>query len=117
VFAVSDFLVYNLLGVYSVLIDPSIRIIDPPTMYLHFYTNSVPAPTLVPIAIGTGIFIRPTESPTAREQMFKILYQREVKHIDFVVADGLKHLEDALAEIYPETTLQKYVTDPMNKTA
>jgi transposase-like protein len=57
-----------------------------------------------------GIFNRPTESATGWKEMFTALYERGVSSIGLVVADGLKYLEDALAEVYPQADLQKCVT-------
>jgi putative transposase len=57
-----------------------------------------------------GIFNRPSESATGWKEMFQVLRERGVKNIGLTVADGLKYLEDALAEIYPGTDLQKCVT-------
>jgi len=57
-----------------------------------------------------GIFNRPSESATGWKDMFQALKERGVKEIGLTVADGLRYLEDALAEIYPGCDLQKCVT-------
>jgi transposase-like protein len=57
-----------------------------------------------------GIFNRPSESATGWGEMFLALQDRGVKNIGLLVADGIKYLEDALAQVYPETPLQKCVT-------
>jgi len=57
-----------------------------------------------------GIFNRPSESATGWKEMFQALRERGVKDIGLTVADGLRYLEDALAEVFPGCDLQKCVT-------
>jgi len=57
-----------------------------------------------------GIFNRPTESATGWKEMFQALQNRGVVNIGLLVADGLRYLEDALAEVFPKTAMQKCVT-------
>lgn len=57
-----------------------------------------------------GIFNRPSESASGWKEMFDSLRQRGLKRVGLLVADGLKSLEDALAEVFPGTALQKCVT-------
>lgn len=57
-----------------------------------------------------GIFNRPSESAAGWKEMFLALQERGVERIGITVADGIKNLEDALAEIYPGCDLQKCVT-------
>jgi transposase-like protein len=57
-----------------------------------------------------GIFNRPTESATGWADMFKALQTRGVQDIGLMVADGIKGLEDSLANAFPKTPLQKCVT-------
>ncbi len=57
-----------------------------------------------------GIFNRPSESAEGWKEMFMSLQERGVERIGLTVADGIKYLEDALAEIYPGSDLQKCVT-------
>jgi len=57
-----------------------------------------------------GIFNRPSESSTGWEDIFQALKERGVKGIGLTVADGLRYLEDALAEIFPGCDLQKCAT-------
>ena len=57
-----------------------------------------------------GIFNRPSESATGWKEMFYALGERGVKKIGLVVADGLPYLEDSLAEVFPESDLQKCTT-------
>jgi len=57
-----------------------------------------------------GIFNRPSESATGWGEMFMALKERGVKNIGLLVADGIKGLEDVLADAFPGTPLQKCVT-------
>ncbi|HNT93362.1 MAG TPA: transposase [Bacteroidales bacterium] len=57
-----------------------------------------------------GIFNRPSESVTGWRDMFMSLEHRGVMSIGLLVADGIKHLEDSLTEVFSGTPLQKCVT-------
>ena len=57
-----------------------------------------------------GIYNKPTESAQGWGEMLNDIYERGVRKIGLICADGLKGLEDVVCEVFPKTPLQRCTT-------
>lgn len=57
-----------------------------------------------------GIYNKPTESAHGWGEMLNDIYERGVERVGLICADGLKGLEDVIAEVFPQTPLQRCTT-------
>ena len=56
------------------------------------------------------IYNKPTESAHGWGEMLNDIYERGVERLGLICADGLKGLEDVIAEVFPKTPLQHCTT-------
>ena len=56
-----------------------------------------------------NLSINPTESTASWQEALKSIKKRGVSKVDLIVADGLKGLEDAVHQLFPEAKFQKCI--------